>query len=50
LGEESPYRLPGLRRASTYPQMTRVLGDGGAGPGKGVLSGYVETIRGFAGS
>ncbi|KAH3905467.1 hypothetical protein HBI56_206910 [Parastagonospora nodorum] len=49
-GELCLFRLPGLRCASTYPQMTRVLGVGGAGPLKSFLSGYAGTIKGIRGS
>jgi hypothetical protein len=49
LGRVSLFRLPVLRRASTYPQMTRVWGDGGAEPEKGVLSGLCADHQRFRG-
>jgi hypothetical protein len=51
LGESCLFRLPGLRCASTYPQMTRVLGDGGAVPVWGFLCRTISApLEGIPGS
>jgi hypothetical protein len=58
LGESGLFRLPGLRRVSTYPQMTRVLGDGAVegflcrvawGPSEGV-PGHGRVAKGAGGA